>query len=566
MATPCLRVIAALSVGALTAGCPQGPRSGPENFCAGDNLALREQATAMGETLLGAPSSTAGRDSAAPAPRPWLVTTRPGMALPEAGTPTARFESFGVSRFAFLDGATLARLMAHPAVAAIEEDRPRRIRGGALSCDPVLPSGEVEPWFLGVVRASFAWPRTEGGGALIAVLDTGIDNSHPDLASAVMGGVNLSGSGDLTSGADDNGHGTRVASVIAARRNGQGLVGVAPQVRLFSVKTQDSRGEGTVSTMIAGLQWALEHGAHIANISVGAAGASYAELRAVDTATAQGMVLVGAAGNGGDASEGGLNEAEYPASYRNVISVAAVDAANNRAAFSTYNSFVDIAAPGIPIMAANPEAFGGSYLCDSGTSFSAPQVSAVAALLRQSAPGISTDHLRRALVCGAVDATAPGIDSETGYGVVSALFATNFIDSPRECAYLREPAAPFPAGAPDPQPKPPGSPADGYFRFRVQSLQALFISRGDTQGVLLRGQVLTHTGEPLADVQLDVALFNGSGDLAARATLFTDNEGLFLAFASGATCGALHFTIEEALRGGFSFDRGGSITAADFSF
>jgi hypothetical protein len=113
---------------------------------------------------------------------------------------------------------------------------------------------------------------------------------------------------------------------------------------------------------------------------------------------------------------------------------------------------------------------------------------------------------------------------------------------------------------------PTGSPEDSYFRFRIQSLQTLFLSRASGDGVLLRGQILTHTGEPLADVDVDVSLYTGSGDLTAEVTLTTDNEGLFLAFAVGATCGRLHFTVDHAARRGFYFDGGGSITTADFGF
>jgi subtilisin len=245
----------------------------------------------------------------------------------------------------------------------------------------------------------------------IAVLDTGIDPSHPDLN--VVGGFDCSGSGSWV---DRHGHGTHVAGIIGARDNSTGVVGVAPGARLWAVKVFGDNGTGYVSWLICGLDWVASNAAtiRVANYSGGASGTDTPNCggtsdplhRAVCRVVQAGVTLVVAAGNDGkDASN------TIPAAYPEVIAVGAIvdtdgkpgglgpstsyGADDTRASFSNYGSVVDLYAPGVSILSTVP---GGGYQRWSGTSMATPHVTGAAALYLRQNPGASPDQVRSYLL------------------------------------------------------------------------------------------------------------------------------------------------------------------------
>lgn len=271
-------------------------------------------------------------------------------------------------------------------------------------------------WALRSAHVPGAWRATIGGEVTVAVLDSGIDLSSPDLApnlwtnpgeipgnrvdddqngfvDDVHGADTVNGDGDPSDGL---GHGTEVASLIGARGdNGLGIAGVAWRVRLMPVKVIHDRGWGTTATMIAGLRYALAGGARIVNMSLNGSESTQALDDAIDQAEAQGVLVVTSAGNDGANRD---RVASYPASVasRAVITVAGATRAGRLARTSAYGrGSVDIAAPGENVLTTEP---GGASARRTGTSYAAAYVSGAAALLAAADPSASAGRLRSALL------------------------------------------------------------------------------------------------------------------------------------------------------------------------
>ena len=262
---------------------------------------------------------------------------------------------------------------------------------------PNDPSFSLQ-WGLKKIDAMDAWTTDHGSaGVVVAVLDTGISLSHPDLASKIVGTVNFSSS----STADDvNGHGSHVAGIIAAAtNNGVGVAGLGYNTDVLDVKVLDDSGSGLYSNMINGITWAADHGADVINLSLGGTMPSSALESAVDYAWSKGAVVVAAAGNSASSA------AFYPAYYSNAIAVAATDDLDELAPFSNYGDWVDVSAPGISIYSTVP----GGYQYMSGTSMAAPYVSGLAALLF--AEGLSNDQVRARIQSTADNVGVAGIGS-----------------------------------------------------------------------------------------------------------------------------------------------------------
>ena len=235
------------------------------------------------------------------------------------------------------------------------------------------PELDEQPWGIRRVGAAAAWTRYQGAGVKVAVIDTGIDDSHPDLAGVVAGGFNALEPGKEWK--DDEGHGTHVAGTIAALRDGKGVVGVAPKARLYAVKVLDKNGNGTYSDIIAGLEWATKNGMDVANMSLGAPEGNEPLHKAVIAAEKAGLVLVAAAGN----EDGG--PVTYPGAYPETIAVGASNNQDAWAKFSSKGPQVAVIAPGEDIKSTVP---GGSYAEMSGTSMASPHIAGMAALLVES--------------------------------------------------------------------------------------------------------------------------------------------------------------------------------------
>lgn len=234
------------------------------------------------------------------------------------------------------------------------------------------------PWGVDRINADLAWPSSVGDGVKVAVLDSGIDLDHPDLAANVKGGFNAIN--HKKSVDDDCGHGTHVAGIIGAADNGLGVIGVSPGVDLYPIKILDSLGSGKVSNVIEGLQWCVDNHMQVANMSFGTISYSKAFQKAIKQAHDAGLIMVAAAGNRG---AGQTSTVDYPAKFSEVIAVGATNMGDMLTAWSSRGSEVDIVAPGDSIYSTFNN---GDYTTMAGTSMAAPHVTGAIALKVQMNP------------------------------------------------------------------------------------------------------------------------------------------------------------------------------------
>lgn len=278
-----------------------------------------------------------------------------------------------------------------------------------------------------------AWRVSRGAGVLVAVLDSGVDPVHRDLAGSVTEGR------DFTAGANPAGvapsrlHGTYMASLIAGHGHGpgggSGVIGVAPEARILSVRVileDEEPGFRTFNTaerfenvVARGIRYAVDHGADVINMSISKELATREERAAVRYAISKGVVLVAAAGNegAGRPEATGYAPYSYPAAFPGVVSVAAADRRLRRASFSNWNPSVLVAAPGVDILGAGP---GDEYWIGRGTSQATALVSGVAALIKAKYPKMSPALVAQALTKGATRRPSGGYDTGMGFGVVNA--------------------------------------------------------------------------------------------------------------------------------------------------
>ncbi|MFZ5478459.1 MAG: S8 family serine peptidase [Myxococcota bacterium] len=300
------------------------------------------------------------------------------------------------------------RLAKHPDVISVEPDwlAFASARGGsacASSASQTTPAGVSA---MGTNSAG----RT-GSGVAVAVLDTGIDNTHTDLTVAGI----VDKTGGRGGGVDDNGHGTHVAGSIAALNNSRGVVGVAPAASLYGVKVLDRRGSGSYSTIASGVDWAVTNGMDVVNMSLGGTSNSATLHASITAAYAAGVIQVVAAGNSGVSAT-----REYPANYDGeVLTVSAWDPATST--FPSWSNYgvppVDVAAPGVGVCST---AKGGSYESMDGTSMATPHVAGAVALYLQGNPGASFATVEAAIE-GNVSALANTATHSEDLSVVTGL-------------------------------------------------------------------------------------------------------------------------------------------------
>ncbi len=290
-------------------------------------------------------------------------------------------------------------------------------------------------WHLPKIQAPTAWDSSQGNGITIAILDTGVDASHPDLAGKLVPGWNsVSGNTDT---ADIYGHGTKVAGAAAALTNNSlGVAGVAGAARIMPIRiTNDTSGYAYWSDIARGLTWAADQGARVANISYEATSSS-SIASAAQYLQGKGGVTVVAAGN--SSTDPGYSDSPY------MISVSATDSNDAKASWSNYGYFVDVAAPGVSIWTATN---GGGYGTVSGTSFSSPITAGVVALMMAANPSLSPATLEKILESTATDLGSAGWDTNYGYGRVNAAAAvqtamqTQNIDSQAPSVSITSPAS-----------------------------------------------------------------------------------------------------------------------------
>ncbi len=288
----------------------------------------------------------------------------------------------------------------------------------------VFAHGQTVPWGINRVfgdeEYSFpTWGTSTGGGIGVAILDTGIDKDHEDLPK-LLGGINTI---DNTHwGSDGSGHGTHVAGTVAALDNNLGVVGVGPEIGLYAVKVLSDGGSGSVSSVVAGIDWAVEQEIPVLNMSLGSGSSSTTLKEACDAAYAAGHLVVASAGNSGNPGGRG-NNVGYPAAYESVIAVAASTINDSRASYSSTGPAVELIAPGSSILSTLP---GNDYGTYSGTSMASPHVAGVAALVKAANPGLSNVEIRQILRDTAEDL---GLSSnQQGYGLARADLAVREVE------------------------------------------------------------------------------------------------------------------------------------------
>jgi subtilisin family serine protease len=319
----------------------------------------------------------------------------------------------------------VTELSMQPRVVAAEIDTVYAALGSARPA-PRDGAERERQWALDALEAEQLWQEAHGCGATIAVVDSGVDFTHPDLVGTVRSGKNFVGDGKgLT---DRSGHGTEVAGVAAAARdNGIGISGLAPGVRVMPIGIEDITGEMRASDLSRGLQFAISREVDVINLSLGGPVQSPNVEYWLEQATRAGIPVVAAAGN----AYRNDNPTIWPAASPHTIAVGAIAPTGVWAPFSSTGQYIDVVAPGVAVLTTAAD---GRYVAGNGTSLSAPFVSATLAMMRVRAPEASPDDLRRALVSSARDAGPTGWDPKFGHGVVDPLAALSAVGgTPHKC-------------------------------------------------------------------------------------------------------------------------------------
>lgn len=282
-----------------------------------------------------------------------------------------------------------------------------------------------QAWSLRALKLPDVWPTSSGvAGTVVAVVDTGVDPAHSDLTGALVPGYDTLATGVGT--ADENGHGTAVAGVIAARSDNRiGVTSVCGGCSVMPVKVIGANGVGDSAHIAAGIVWAADHGARVINLSVVLDGPQQSVEDAVRYAHDRGVVVVAAAGNGGGTSP------TYPAAYPGVIGVAAAQEDGTLYPWSQHGPWVDVAAPGCTPSTAR----GGEYTMFCGTSSASAAASGTVALALSAVPTATNLDVERAIVETAEPLTGGGVAS-------GAVDAASLVDT------LRAQAAPAAALVP----------------------------------------------------------------------------------------------------------------------
>lgn len=444
-----------------------------------------------------------------------------------------------------------------PGVVAVSVDT--RVWATGLPSAALTGSDPLRPqqWGLDRLAAESAWATATGDGVVVAVVDSGVDGRHPDLAARLT----AEGHDFVTDGGDgridENSHGTHVAGIVAAvQGNSLGVAGLAPRARIMPVRVLDAEGAGWSSDIAAGITYAVDHGADVVNLSLGGPYADPVTERAVGYALSRGVAVVAAVGN--ERASG--SPRAYPAAYPGVIAVAAVDQSGASSTFSSVGDYVDVAAPGRSILSTVV----GSYGFSSGTSMAAPFVSATAALALDATDGaVTVTELELAITDTATDIGVTGWDPESGHGVVAPvaaldhLLAAPAVRQPAEAS--PEPSAtPAPASAPvedppaqtvpapeptpepgaEPAPEPgaePAPPDDPVSADPAErEIVATFTSTGGRVPAGARRTlsltVSDAAGAPVADHRVVVLARRGGGVVARRAAATGADGGATVAF------------------------------------
>jgi subtilisin len=281
----------------------------------------------------------------------------------------------------------------------------------------VIPTDEYENY--GLARMGITNELHDRGylgqGVKVGIIDTGIAAGHPDLH--VAGGWNFTFGIEASNNryGDVLGHGTHVAGIIGARRNEYGLVGIAPEAEIYSLRCFTIYGTASLSAIIHCIQWAIDHKLDVLNMSFGSRQRSPALEDACKAAHEAGILLVASAGNEGRAKD----NVGYPAKFDTVVAVSATDENDKIADFSSRGPAVEMAAPGVNILSTFtfPSLYESFWEYLSGTSMACPHVVGMAALIKSANPGMTNEEIRRRLRLFAKDLGPAGRDIDYGYGI-----------------------------------------------------------------------------------------------------------------------------------------------------
>lgn len=311
-------------------------------------------------------------------------------------------------------------------------------------------------WGLKAINTEAAWDLTLGENVVVAVIDSGVNRTHPDIQQNIWQNTNEipnNGIDDDNNGfiddvygwsfasnsnntGDVGGHGTHVAGTVAsAVNNTQGIVGVAPGAKILPVKGLSDQGLGLNADLAASIIYAADMGADVINNSWGGSGRSEAIADAMRYAYSQGVTIVSAAGN-----ENSPTSQFFPAGYPETITVSALDAFSARADFSNWGMKLDVAAPGVDILSllssdmntsnTDPALIvNGNLLRSNGTSMASPHIAGIAALILSRNPNLSPEQVRYILRNSAVDLDISGYDIAFGYGLANATAALQMVDT-----------------------------------------------------------------------------------------------------------------------------------------
>jgi subtilisin family serine protease len=392
--------------------------------------------------VVGAVAAAACRPPPPPPPPPPINTLCAAVATPGPGAQVALVAQGGTRPTVVKFQAStptqvwtkVAQLNQTGTVLAVGPDQPVHAQAVNPTNNPLYTN---QPDFqAGAVDFPAAWnatPSEDGTGVRVAVVDTGVQADHPDLAGNVMQGNDLVFGNAASNFArvDGNGHGTHVAGTIAAVDNFIGVVGGAPRSQIVPVRVLDCQGSGSTSTVAAGIDWAADPAAGAAKVismSLGGPGADPVLQNAIQYALSHNVLVVSAAGNSPGIPEypGAYAGANYPAfNNQGVMAVGALDGSNHIASFSNFDAYVTVAAPGVNIestvpFSGAPNSSSTGYKFLSGTSMATPHASAVAALIFERCPNDTPAQVEHRITTGAQALPTP---TEFASGLVGLLRA-----------------------------------------------------------------------------------------------------------------------------------------------
>lgn len=406
-------------------------------------------------------------------------------------------------------------------------------------------------------HAKNSWPITTGTTIKVAVLDTGIDASHPDLSSKLDLQKDFTTSGSVD---DLYGHGTHVAGIIAATtNNGIGVAGICPECRLLNGKVLDNSGSGAYSWIANGITWATDNGAKVINLSLGGSSSSSTLQNAVNYAWTHGAVVVAAAGNNASSSK------IYPAAYPNVISVASTNNRDKKSSFSNYGSWVTVAAPGEYIYSTLPthsfklETTSGdnlSYGFLSGTSMATPMTAGVAALVWSSPFGTNNGTVVNRLKETAD--TISGTGTYWTYGRIDAAGAVGSTSSSTTPTVTSTPTStPIPTqttSSPTPTPTITPNPINGAAASVSSVTYSLSGGFDNRRNLNITVRAINNLGNPVSNASVSLRLTNTFLNRSWTGSATTGSSGTVTLILSNAPTGTYTTSITNLTATGLTWD------------